>query len=67
MSNVGLQFVIKKIKINKINSVVSELINIAQKLVVGYFLKFKDLQIKCLIKKLFLVNPYYEIFASQKF
>ena len=56
-----------KVKINKMNNEVRELINIAQKLVVGYFLNFKDLQIKCLIKKLFLVNPYYEIFASQKF
>ena len=62
MSNI--KYSLLKVKINKINNEVSELINI---LVVGYFLNFIDLQIKCLMKKLFLVNPYYEICASQKF
>ena len=67
MSNVGLQFVIKKIKINKINSVVSELINIAQKLVVGYFISVIDLQVKCLMKNYFWSTLIMKSLQAKKF
>ena len=64
MSNIGYSLL--KVKINKINNVVSELIYKAQKFVVGYFLNYIDLQIKYLIEKIFFVNTYYETIASQK-
>ena len=50
MSNIGYSLL--KVKISKINNEVSELINIEEKLVAGYFINLIHLQIKCLMKKI---------------